>query len=94
MKARKEKRLRVIYSGNVQGVGFRFTVKNLGSYLGVKGFVRNLPDGTVEVVCEGDEKPLTEFTRRIEDRMAGYIKGRSQEESPSTGEFISFEVRS
>jgi len=58
--------LNVVFAGTVQGVGFRRFVKNIADEMGVKGYVKNLPDGTVEVVAEGDEKLLEEFLKRIE----------------------------
>ena len=49
---------RWIVRGRVQGVGFRWFVYREADKLGLGGFARNLPDGTVEVVCEGPEKAL------------------------------------
>lgn len=54
------------FAGVVQGVGFRYFVRNIAKEMGVKGYVRNLPDGTVEVVAEGDEATLMEFLKAIE----------------------------
>lgn len=59
--------LNVVFAGTVQGVGFRRFVKNIADEMGVKGFVRNLPDGTVEVVAEGDEELLRKFLKAIEN---------------------------
>ncbi len=57
--ARKAMRYRV--RGTVQGVGFRFFVRTCAEALGVDGWARNLPDGTVEVHAEGEESSLGEF---------------------------------
>lgn len=46
-------RIRAIIHGQVQGVGFRFNTRQTAQDLGVKGYVRNRPDGTVEIVAEG-----------------------------------------
>ena len=43
------------FSGHVQGVGFRYTVQDLAADFDVRGYVRNLPDGRVELVVEGDD---------------------------------------
>jgi acylphosphatase len=45
----------VVVHGDVQGVGFRFTARSTATHLGVAGYARNLPDGTVEVDIEGSE---------------------------------------
>ena len=82
-----------MYSGQVQGVGFRFTVEGLASYLGIKGFVRNLADGKVEVVCEGEEENIDAFVARIDERMGAYISDRRIDHEDATDEFVSFEVR-
>ena len=58
--------LHVVLAGKVQGVGFRYFTKNLAKKYGLKGYVRNLPDGTVEIVAEGDEKTLRKFLEEVE----------------------------
>lgn len=50
---------RFVVSGRVQGVGFRFFTQDIARREGLRGVVRNLPDGRVEVVAEGDEDSLT-----------------------------------
>jgi len=57
--------LHAIVSGDVQGVGFRFFARRAANQLGLSGFVRNLCDGTVEVVAQGDRGRLEQFARRI-----------------------------
>jgi len=59
--------LHIVFAGTVQGVGFRYFVKRKADQFGVKGFVRNLPDGTVEVMAEGDEDVLRKFMSAIEN---------------------------
>jgi acylphosphatase len=53
--------LRYLVHGRVQGVGFRWFVMRAGSRLGLEGYVRNLPDGTVEVVARGEQAALNEL---------------------------------
>jgi acylphosphatase len=89
----KKQRAHIIYSGQVQGVGFRFAVERLATYVGVTGFVKNLPDGTVEVVCEGREKELNQMVSRIDERMGAYISDRIVERQAAMDEFVSFEIR-
>lgn len=52
------RQVRVRYEGEVQGVGFRYTARNLANQLDVTGGVENLPDGTVQLVAEGPEDVL------------------------------------
>jgi len=47
--------------GTVQGVGFRYYARSMAHRLGVRGYVQNLPDGTVRVVCEGPRKAVDEM---------------------------------
>ena len=56
---------RYVIRGRVQGVGFRFFVSDAAEREGVRGFVRNLPDGRVEVVSEGDEESVVRFEMAI-----------------------------
>jgi len=55
------KRIHIIISGNVQGVFFRHNTNVVANKLGLTGFVRNLPNGNVEVIAEGDEEKLKEL---------------------------------
>lgn len=64
---------RVLYSGQVQGVGFRYTTLRLAQGLAVAGFVRNLPDGRVELLAEGQETQVEALLRRVSHAMAGNV---------------------
>jgi acylphosphatase len=66
----------VRYTGRVQGVGFRYTVQGLAEQFPVAGYVRNLPDGSVEVVAEGSADQVEAFLAAIDQRMAAYIRKR------------------
>jgi len=90
-----KKRVRVFYSGRVQGVGFRFTAERIALEMGdIYGWVRNLPDGRVEVVAEGEEERLNEFLRRIrEGLMKRYIKREDVIWENYKQEFDDFEIR-
>jgi acylphosphatase len=59
-------RKRLIVSGQVQDVGYMALVKRIARRLGIFGFIRNLPDGTVEVVCEGAIQAMQQFQKRID----------------------------
>lgn len=55
----------LLIEGSVQGVGYRYTVSRIADDIGVTGWVRNLPDGRVQVLCEGTREKLDEFRERI-----------------------------
>ena len=89
-----KKRLHLFYSGRVQGVGFRFTTENLALSVGLTGWVKNLTDGKVEVVCEGDEAQLVHFLEKMRHGpMKPYIRGVETNWSEATGEFDDFTIR-
>jgi len=64
-----KKRIHIYYSGDVQRVGFRSTAKLTAKQLDLVGFAKNLDDGRVEVVCEGEESNLSEFLHQIENSI-------------------------
>jgi len=83
----------VVYVGTVQGVGFRYTTERVARRFAVSGYVKNLPDGRVEMVAEGDSAELGRFMVALEDAMSGYIQDRQMDERPGTGEFLGFTIR-
>lgn len=93
-KGRLEKRLHVYWAGRVQGVGFRYTAESAALEFRLTGWVRNLPDGRVEALCEGEERSLKLFLKQIaEGPMKPYIRGAEATWTAATGEFKDFEVR-
>jgi acylphosphatase len=83
----------VFYSGNVQGVGFRYTARRIAAGFKVVGYVRNLPDGRVELVVEGESHEVTRFLDQVRETMRDYIKQIASDKSPARGEFDRFEIR-
>lgn len=81
------------FSGNVQGVGFRYTTSRLAQDWPVEGYVQNLPDGRVKLVVEGTESNLQGFEEALRERMGGCIADTARQEGPPSGEFTSFEIR-
>jgi len=61
--------VKLIASGRVQGVGFRDFACRIGSLLSLVGYAKNLRDGTVEIVAEGEEEKIEEFCKRVHARM-------------------------
>lgn len=83
----------VYFSGHVQGVGFRFVTRQIASALTVNGYVRNLPDGRVQLVAEGEKPDLDQLLARIREKMQGYVETVIDETTAATGEFGVFEIR-
>jgi len=86
------KRIHVYYSGMVQGVGFRFTAERIAESLALKGWVKNIRDGRVEVICEGPETALKEFLDKTESIFKQYIRDADIDWSDATDEFDSFDI--
>ncbi len=85
-----EKQVHAIAFGRVQGVGFRFFVETVARKLKVKGFVKNLSDGTVEILAIGPEKTLELFFDRIQkgtwlSRVDRIVKEPPVEPEPFAG---------
>lgn len=89
----KRSRMHIFYSGNVQGVGFRYSVKTVAAGFEVVGIVRNLMDGRVELIGEGPREELEAFQKAI--REAGldhFIRNEEVRWSEATSEFRGFEI--
>jgi acylphosphatase len=87
------KRRHVYFSGQVQGVGFRYTAKRIADQFRVTGFVRNLPDGRVELNAEGESSELGRFLNRLAAVMEQYIADSETHSGEATCEFTDFEIR-
>jgi acylphosphatase len=89
----QQQRREVRYHGHVQGVGFRFTARRIASTHDVTGFVRNLPDGSVQVVVEGVRDEVDRCLGAIALSMEEHIDRADMTEAMATGEFTVFDVR-
>ncbi len=87
-----EQRL-VRFFGDVQGVGFRYTACRLAGGYDVTGYVRNMPDGSVECLVEGSGEEIDAFLEAMGERMRAYIRRREQQTAVAGGEYRSFGVR-
>jgi len=86
-------RAHVYYAGRVQGVGFRFTAERLALEQGLRGWVKNLPDGRVELVCEAPKADLEALLKNIQESMLGRtIKNADCTWLVATNEFTDFSV--
>ena len=89
----KRERVTNLYSGHVQGVGFRYAVKALTTGFDVTGMVRNLPDGRVELMAEGAKEELEAFLKAIRDSdVGGFIRQEQTRWSEAKNEFHGFEI--
>ena len=85
--------MQVFYSGNVQGVGFRYTVKSVATGFEVAGTVRNLPDGRVELIAEGSKEELEAFRQAIRDEgLAHFIRDEAVSWVDAKNELRGFEI--
>ena len=81
------------FSGRVQGVGFRYTAQNIAMRHNVTGYVRNLPDGRVEMVVEGPDEETDQVVGDLQQKMSCYIRRIDKVLHPATGEFDRFFIR-
>ena len=86
-------RWNLIFSGHVQGVGFRFRSQITAQNYSVTGWVANLPNGQVEMVVEGEATEIENFVGDLQNRMAGMIRHVDVDKVKSKGEFSCFEIR-
>ncbi|HEY8369573.1 MAG TPA: acylphosphatase [Thermodesulfobacteriota bacterium] len=87
------RRVRVRVHGRVQGVGFRWSAVETAHALGVRGYVRNLPDGDVEAVVEGEAaavERMLDWLRR--GPRHAHVTGVTVTDEPYTGEFPDFSI--
>jgi acylphosphatase len=88
------KRVHVFISGRVQGVFFREYTRRKAEELGVKGWVRNLPDGRVEAVFEGEDEAVDAIVKWCwEGSPYSNVSNVEAMEEEYTGEFERFEIR-
>jgi len=89
------KRFEIIVKGNVQKVGYRDYVEEVARKLGIVGFVENVKDGTVRIVCETDEETVKKFIHEINIKK-GLIEVEDVQIKSvgiATGEFKYFEIK-
>ena len=87
-------RLRAVVHGYVQGVGFRFFARREALTLGLHGYTRNQPDGSVEVVVEGQLKQLETYLARLQRGPSeAEVDWIDQVWSQGSGNFTDFQIR-
>lgn len=83
----------MIFSGRVQGVGFRWSACRAVSGVPVTGYVRNRVDGSVELVLEGLQGDTEAALKQVRRSLASYIEDVHESVGPATGEFPDFGIR-
>jgi acylphosphatase len=83
----------VFFTGRVQGVGFRYTTLQVAKEFDVSGWVKNLPDGRVQVEAEGSQKSIKDFFSAIEERMHGHIRKIERKSGVKLAELQGFTIR-
>ncbi|HEU6448110.1 MAG TPA: acylphosphatase [Verrucomicrobiae bacterium] len=85
--------MEVLYSGRVQGVGFRYTTKTVATGFEITGIVRNLNDGRVQLVAEGRREELEEFRAAIREAgLENFIRDEKISWNAAQNEFKGFEI--
>jgi acylphosphatase len=92
-KSAAQQRRVVHYQGRVQGVGFRYTTVAIAGRYEVTGFVENLSDGRVRLVCEGSAAELERFIAGVASAMDRYIENVQVNVEPASDEFSGFTIR-
>ena len=82
----------IYYRGRVQGVGFRYTTRRIASRFAVAGYVKNLPDGRVLVVVEGEQAELNRFVAAVNDRLGHYVEEVQSSVHLAEGTFHGFGI--
>jgi len=84
---------KLVIHGNVQGVGFRWFVRDAADRLGIKGLVRNMPNGTVEIVCDCDSELLEQFMDELENNStSGQVTNIVMDKVMTDKKFDRFEI--
>ncbi len=88
-----EKRAEIIINGRVQKAGFRDSIDEIAFHLNLNGYVKNLADGTVQVICEGEEESIRELLEKINIKQYPIrVEKIDVKYKKPTGEFRTFEV--
>jgi acylphosphatase len=82
----------VIFKGRVQGVGFRYTTRQIADRYDLTGYVRNLPDGTVEAIFQGTKDGIQVCLVEIQDHFSGFVREVIANEKPVNPRYHDFKI--
>ncbi len=83
----------IIFSGGVQGVGFRFSARNLAVRHKVKGWVMNLSDGRVKLLAQGQREDLDNFLHDLKEEFERYVDDYILREREANEDYKDFEIK-
>ncbi len=83
---------RIIFIGSVQGVGFRFTVNSVAQRYRLAGYVKNLYNGSVEMLAQGEPQDIDDCLSDIAESFTGYIRDRKIEDLPPDPACTNFKI--
>ncbi|HCJ12518.1 MAG: hypothetical protein A2Y14_04550 [Verrucomicrobia bacterium GWF2_51_19] len=84
--------LKCLYEGDVQGVGFRYKAFQFAQTFPVKGFIKNMPDGRVQLEVEGESTDVLAFKKALDQAMTSHIQHTTVENTWRTASFASFDI--
>jgi len=82
----------IIFVGRVQGIGFRFTALDIANRYGLTGLVRNLPDGTVEMITQGTPRDIADCIQDIKESFGVYVRETKIEEITPNPQYKDFKI--
>jgi len=82
----------VIFKGRVQGVGFRYTTQRTADRYDLTGYVRNLPDGTVEAILQGTGQAIQACIDNLQDTFGGYLRDMKTTDQPVNPQYHDFRI--
>lgn len=83
----------VFFTGHVQGVGFRYSARQVAKEFEVTGFVSNLADGRVQLEAEGARSEIDAFVSAVEEKMHGYIRKVERSGAKRPAQFTGFVIK-
>ena len=88
----KETARHIVFIGRVQGVGFRFTAQRIACRYSLAGFVRNMPNGSVEMFAQGHPDDIDDCLGDLQESFANYIRETKIEDIPSDPRYKEFNI--
>ncbi|MHC4396699.1 MAG: acylphosphatase [Planctomycetota bacterium] len=82
----------IIFKGTVQGVGFRFTAFSIANRHQLTGLVRNLLDGTVEMIAQGNPDDIADCIQNIQKSFQGYVRETNIQQVPTDPKYKDFKI--